>query len=160
LFILGINSGLRISDLLKLTIADVVDEKGNVKDRIALREKKTGKAKDFPLGGTSKKALAEFLKSRGDVDPGQALFPSRKGGGPITRTQAYRVINKAAREVGITDKIGTHTLRKTFGFHAYRDCKDIALIQKVLNHSSPSITLSYIGITRGDMDDVYLRLNL
>ena len=160
LFTLGINSGLRISDLLKLNISDVVDKKGVIKDRISIKEQKTGKTKDFPFGATTKKALKEYLDSRIDSSPKQALFPSRKGGTPITRQQAYRIINDAARTVGITDQIGTHTLRKTFGYHAYKQGADITRIQYLLNHSAPSVTLRYIGITQEELDNVYLTLNL
>ena len=63
LFVLGINSGLRISDLLKLKISDISD-KGKIKDRIRLREKKTNKFKDFPLSNSTKSALKEYLKTR------------------------------------------------------------------------------------------------
>ena len=69
---------------------------------------------------------------------------------------AYQII----RSMGIKEKIGTHTLRKTFGYHAYIKTKNIALIQKLLNHSSPSVTLRYIGITQDDLDNVYLNLDL
>jgi integrase len=160
LFVTGINSGLRISDLLRLAVGDIVDERGKVKDRVTLREQKTGKVKNFPLGDSTKKALGEYLKSRDDVAPEDALFPSRKGGNAISRVQAYRILNSAAKAVGIWDEIGTHTLRKTFGYWAYKQCKDITLIQKLLNHSAPSITLRYIGITQDDQDQVYLDLNL
>jgi integrase len=160
LFVLGINSGLRISDLLNLKIGDVTDENGKVKDRITLREKKTGKAKDFPLSDSAKKAISEYLKSRGTYELTDALFASRKGGTPLTRQHAYRIINEAARAVGIKEQIGTHTLRKTFGYHAYQSGVDITRIQKLLNHSAPSITLAYIGITQEELDDVYLNLNL
>ncbi|MDD3654917.1 MAG: site-specific integrase [Desulfotomaculaceae bacterium] len=158
LFTLGINSGLRISDLLKLTVADVLDDRGKVKDRISLREKKTGKSKDFPLGKTAKKALAEHLLTWAHKPEGY-LFRSKKGGA-LTRQQAYNIINAAARAVGIREKIGTHTLRKTFGYHAYQNGTDITVIQKLLNHSAPSVTLAYIGITRDQLDDVYLTLEL
>lgn len=158
LFVLGINSGLRISDLLTLQISDVCDEKRKIKDRISIREKKTNKLKDFPLGETSRKALKEYL-DRID-NPGQALFASRKGSKPITRQQAYRILNDAARAIGIKEKIGTHSLRKTFGYHAFQAGVDITRIQKLLNHSSPSVTLAYIGITQDELDDVYLNLNL
>jgi len=161
LFTLGINSGLRIGDLLNLTIADVVDEKGKIKDRITkFREQKTGKAKNFPLGDTSKKALGEYFKARKDVAPGKPLFPSRKGGNPISRVQAYRILNGAARTVGIKDEIGTHSLRKTFGYWAYKQARDITIVQKLLNHSAPSVTMAYIGITQDDEDKVVLSLNL
>jgi len=153
LFTLGINSGLRISDLLKLTIADV---KGQ--ERISIREQKTGKLKDFPLSDTSKKAISDYLKEI-KLESG-SLFPSRKGGKAISRVQAYRILNGAARNIGITDAIGTHTLRKTFGYHAYQSGCDITRIQRLLNHSAPSITLAYIGITKEELDAVYISLNL
>jgi len=161
LFVLGINSGLRIGDLLALKVDDVVDARGKVRDRISVREKKTGKVKDFPIGGTTEKAIKEYLgPSMGDIDPDRALFPSRKGGGPLTRQHAWRIIVDAARAVGITEPIGTHTLRKTFGYHAYKQGVDITRIQKLLNHSSPSVTLAYIGITQDELDNIYLTMNL
>ena len=64
LFILGINSGLRICDLLNLKIKDVLDEKRKIKDRITIREQKTGKVKNFPIADTAKKALMEYLITR------------------------------------------------------------------------------------------------
>jgi site-specific recombinase XerD len=153
LFVLGINSGLRISDLLRLTVEDVQGQ-----ERISLREKKTGKAKDFPLSETCKKAIHEYLKTTG-VKEG-CLFASRKGDKPITRVQAYRILSEAAQYVGIKEAVGTHTLRKTFGFHAYENGVDITRIQKLLNHSAPSVTLAYIGITKQELDNVYITLNL
>lgn len=163
LFTLGINSGLRISDLLELKVHDVLDKKNKVVDRIALREKKTGKTKDFPLGKTTKKALDEYLASW-EHKPEDHLFPSRKKcgkyDGRLTRQQAYNIINDAARAVGIKEKIGTHTMRKTFGYHAYQQGMDITRIQQLLNHSAPSVTLRYIGITQDQLDEVYLTLEL
>lgn len=158
LFVLGINNGLRISDLLALQIEDV---KGF--DRITIREKKTGKAKDFPLGDSCKKALSEYIKATGLTDG--PLFPSRKstgcrGTGAISRQQAYAAINAAARAVGIKAAIGTHTLRKTFGYWAFQQGVDVTRIQQLLNHSAPSVTLRYIGITKDELDQVYINLNL
>ena len=153
LFVLGINSGLRISDLLTLTVEDVAG-----KERVSLREQKTNKEKDFPLSDVCKKTISEYLKESG-LTTGP-LFPSRKGGLPLTRIQAYRILNAAAKAVGIEDAIGTHTLRKTFGYHAYVQGADITRIQKLLNHSSPGITLAYIGITKEELDNVYINLNL
>ncbi len=159
LFVLGINSGLRVSDLLSLNVSDVRDVQGHIKDRITLREKKTGKVKDFPIGKTSQKALQEYFSLR-TLEDAQPLFPSRKGNASLGRSQAYRIINSVARVAGIKDQIGTHTLRKTFGYHAYKMGMDLSVIQKLLNHSSPSVTLTYIGITQDDLDDIYLNLNL
>ena len=159
LFVLGINSGLRVSDLLSLNVSDVRDETGHLKDRITLREQKTGKTKDFPLGKTSQKALQEYF-SLHTLEDGQPLFPSKRGTGSLGRVQAYRIMNEVAENVGIKDKIGTHTLRKTFGYHAYKMGMDLSVIQKLLNHSAPSVTLNYIGITQDDLDNVYINLNL
>lgn len=158
LFVLGINSGLRISDLLKLKVSDV-SEKGKPKDRILLRESKTNKSKDFPISENAKSAIKEYLKTR-IINENEPLFLSRKNKGFLLRQQAYRILNDVARLVGIKDKIGTHTLRKTFGYHAYNNGYDVAIIQKLFNHSSPSITLRYIGITQDKLDDVYLSLDL
>lgn len=159
LFNVGINSGLRISDLLQLRIVDVIDEKRNIKDRISIRELKTGKSKDFPIGDNSKKAIREYLMTR-NFEENEPLFRSRKGKESLKRQQAYRIINEAARAVGIKDKIGTHTLRKTFGYHAYQSGVDLSILQKLFNHSAPSVTLAYIGMTQDDLDNVYLNLNL
>ncbi len=158
LFTIGINSGLRISDLLQLTVEDVKDE-----SRISIREQKTGKLKDFPLSDNSKRAISEYIKSE-HLENGP-LFPSRKangsrGSGAISRQQAYQIINDAAREVGIKSKVGTHTLRKTFGYHAYKQGVSLEIIQKLLNHSAPSVTLRYIGITKEELDSVYISINL
>ena len=154
LFVLGINSALRISDLLKLKVSDVQN-----KDRITVREKKTGKLKDFPLSSNCIQAIHEYLKESNLTD-NDYLFKSRKGNKAITREQAYRIINHASKQVGIDGHIGTHTLRKTFGYWAYKSGVSVEVIQKLLNHSSPSITLRYIGITQQQLDDVYINLNL
>lgn len=155
LFTLGINGGLRISDLLELTIEQVRD-----KDRIKIREEKTNKVRDYPIPGHCKKVIADYLKTTG-LTTGP-LFPSRKGDKHITRQHAWAIINEAAHAAGIPDdvSIGTHTLRKTFGYWAYKAGHDITRIQKLLNHSSPGITLAYIGITKEELDDIVLNLNL
>ncbi len=91
LFVLGINSGLRISDLLKLRISDV-SEKGKVKDRIRLREKKTNKFKDFPISDNAKKAIKEYLQTRA-INENEPLFISRKNKGFLMRQRAYWILN-------------------------------------------------------------------
>lgn len=143
LFVVGINTGLRISDLLKLKVSDVKDQ-----DHIIIKEQKTGKAKRFLINGSFKKQIEPYIRDMSDND---YLFQSRKGyNQPLTRTQAYRIINSASKKAGIKDSIGTHTLRKTFGYHHYQQFKDVAILQEILNHSAPSVTLRYIGIN----DDV------
>jgi Site-specific recombinase XerD len=161
LFTLGINTGLRISDLLKLKIQDVMTDKGKIKDNIYIREKKTGKENNFVINKVAKEAITEYLNSLNNYETSWYLFKSKKGeNSPISRVQAYEILNSAAHLVGIKDKIGCHTLRKTFGYHARMRGTPIEKLQKIFNHSAPSITMRYIGITQDELDDVYLELNL
>ncbi|MEK5061888.1 tyrosine-type recombinase/integrase, partial [Paenibacillus sp. FSL H7-0326] len=90
----------------------------------------------------------------------EPLFISRKKGAPLQRTTAWTILNQAAEMVGIKENIGTHTLRKTFGYHMYKKTKDVAKLQEIFNHSAPSITLRYIGISRDEQDEAYLNFNL
>lgn len=163
LFTLGINSGLRISDLLKLEIRQIWTGSQPV-DQIEVREKKTGKTKLFKLGENPKKAIKEYMQLRRAADLEDPVFCSKKSdqgkAKPISRQQAYNIINEAASMIGISDRIGTHTLRKTFGYHAYKKGADLAYIQKIFNHSSQAITLEYIGITQENLDDITINLNL
>lgn len=159
LFSLGCNSGLRVSDLLRLTIGDVRDERGRIKDRVQVREAKTGKMKDFPISDSAAKALGEYLTTRKTAHDDEPLFLSRKGG-HLTRQQFRRIIAEAAHAVGVRERVGTHSMRKTLAYHVYREGKDIALVQCLLNHSNPAVTLRYIGVTREEVDKAVLRINL
>lgn len=145
LFVLGINTGLRISDILKLKVADVKE-----KTHITIYKKKTEKSKRFKINGTLRREIEDYIKG---MRQDEYLFASRTGGKskPISRVMAYNILNDAGRMVGI-DEIGTHTLRKTFGYHLYQKYKDVALLQELFNHSTPSVTLRYIGINQDQMD--------
>jgi integrase len=158
LFVMGINTGLRVSDLLRLRVEDVMVD-GKVASAITIREKKTGKQKRFGVNKAVADALADYVGSM-KLSPRDSLFRSRKGEGPITRQQAYRIINKACKTVGVQGEIGTHTLRKTFGYHARLNGTPIEVLQNIFNHSAPSVTMRYLGITQDELDDVYSRLNL
>jgi integrase len=145
LFVAGINTGLRISDLLKLRVRDVQD-----KTHLEIREAKTGKSKRFYINPTLKTCLDNYVQN---MAAGDFLFQSRKGENkPLTRVQAYRIINDAVKDAGVCDRIGTHTLRKTFGYWHYQLFKDVAVLQDIFNHSAPSVTLRYIGINADIVD--------
>ena len=146
LFTLGINCGLRISDILTLDVSDVKN-----KNYIQVVEKKTGKFKKFPINSKLKPMFEKFTKNRLDEEP---LFLS-KFGNRMERTAAYRIINLACKKIGIEGLIGTHTLRKTFGYHHYQKFKDVVILQKIFNHSSPFITLRYIGIEQDEIFQSY-----
>jgi len=157
LFVLGINSGLRISDILQLKWQDVQTK------TVVVKEHKTGKTKKFPLNKSVLVAIGTFSQEEKPAE--EYIFASNSNrvgasGRPWTRQYAYVFLNEYAREAGVEDKIGTHTLRKTFGYFAYMATNDIALVQKLLNHSSPAETLRYIGITQLMLNNVYIGLNL
>ena len=153
LFSMGINTGLRISDLLNLKVIDV---KG--KSHVEIKEQKTGKLKRFPLLGNLQLLIDEYVRNK---DCFENLFKSRNGENkPITRVMAYMIINVACKACGIQDNIGTHTLRKTFGYHHYQTFKDVAILQSLFNHSSPSITLRYIGITQDEIEQTLQQFEL
>lgn len=144
MFTLGINVGVRISDLLQLKVKDI-----RGKNHLVMTESKTGKQKRFLINSQLKQVIYNYTEG---MDGDAWLFPSRKGDKPISRVQAYRVLNQTAKEIGL-EEIGTHTLRKTFGYHFYKNTKDIAMLQEIFNHSAPSITLRYIGINQDSMDE-------
>lgn len=151
LFLMGINTGLRISDLLNLKVKDVRD-----KTYITIKEKKTDKTKRFRINYELMQEIEKYIQNMDDED---YLFKSKRSNKPIQRVQAYKIINSVAKKIGLDD-IGTHTLRKTFGYWAYKKTKDVAMLQEIFNHSAPSITLRYIGITQEEidkaLDDFYL----
>ncbi|MGG3717398.1 site-specific integrase [Heyndrickxia ginsengihumi] len=153
LFTIGINSALRISDILALKVGDV-----RGKDTLMLKEQKTGKTKQFRLNKSIQKAVRELVPA--DAKDDDWLFPSRQGTKPISRVQAWRILNEAAERAGVDVAIGTHTMRKTMAYHAYKSGTDISLLMRVLNHSSQRETLRYIGITQEQVDDVFESLDL
>jgi len=143
LFVAGINSGLRISDLLNLRVEDVQDED------LVITEKKTGKRIPKRINPKLQKYFSGYTSGMAE---GTYLFCSREGHNrPISRARAYQILSEAARKHGLK-RIGTHTLRKTFGYHFYQKTKDTALLQQIFGHADQSITLRYIGINQDMMD--------
>lgn len=175
LFDLGIYSGLRISDILKLQVKDVRNQ-----DSFKLKETKTGKTKNMQIHPKLKQILDQYIKGKPDneyligsreksdyitettrvKDPKTNKMKNIKKkvkntapNSPISRVMAWNILNNAAQQVGITE-IGTHSLRKTFGYTVYMNDKTkLPLIQKMFNHSSQDVTLRYIGIIQEDIDD-------
>ncbi len=146
LFVMGTNCGLRISDILGLNVADVRN-----KTHIQIIEKKTGKFKKFPINAKLLPMIKSYVKGRKDKEP---LFLSHWKH-RLDRVSAYYLIRNACENAGLQERIGTHSMRKTFGYHHYQQYKDVVLLQKIFNHSSPQITLSYIGIEQDQIDFSY-----
>lgn len=143
LFITGINSGLRISDILMLRVSDTKRNYFN------LIEIKTGKKKRIEMTPGLQKEFKQFVEGKLDHE---FLFKSREGvNKPISRSMAYKILRESAGKFGLDD-IGTHTLRKTFGYHFYKKYGNVAMLQQIFNHRDQETTLIYIGINQDEMD--------
>ncbi|MBM7553984.1 tyrosine-type recombinase/integrase [Thalassobacillus pellis] len=157
-FVLGINTGIRINDLLHLTVHEVWD--GNqARECVYITDSSGKEKKAFYLNPNVRKKLEEYLFSH-DLSLDDYLFKSKKNNHPITRQQAYRIINQAAKDVGVNGKIGTHTLRKTFGYHAYRKGIAISIIMRIFGHHSTSETFNYIGVDKKEEKFIKVDVNL
>ena len=146
LFVIGTNCGLRISDILNLNVGDVKN-----RTHIQIIEKKTGKFKKFPINSKLKPMIDEYCKGKRENQP---LFLSHWKH-RLDRSTAYYMLRDACAKAGLQEKRGTHSMRKTFGYHHYKQFKDVVLLQKIFNHSSPQITLRYIGIEQDQIDYSY-----
>lgn len=152
---IGSKIGIRVSDILALNL-NIID-----KDQLTIREKKTNKLKKFPICPELKKEILNYYNKYRKNKPAydnDALFVGVRGK-RLCRKNVYREFNKAADKVKI-DNVGTHTMRKTFGYHFYQQYHDVVMLQKILNHSSPSITLRYIGITQDEITKSYKNFKL
>lgn len=156
MFCFGIYTGLRISDILKFKIGEVRDKNVLiVKEQKTQNTRKKNSTKRIPVLPDLKRAISTFVEGKQD---NEYLFKSRQGrNSPITRVRAYDILREAAKACDL-EEIGTHTLRKTFGYHIYQATKDVALLQDILNHSAPYITLKYIGVNQDAIDAAYKKL--
>ena len=150
MYSIGIYSGLRISDILNLKVRDV---RGKQEIRLSHEIKKqTIKTQKkwliFPINAKLKKVLDVYTK---DKKPWEWLIPNRYGA-QVSRIYAYKIIHNAGLKFGL-ENLGTHTMRKTFGYHFYMQTKDLVLLMKILNHSDESKTLRYIGIEQSTIND-------
>jgi len=161
IFVVGINSALRVSDIVKLKWEDVFYEIGELKKEIRLIEKKTSKQKVFPINQSMKKALLEYFEYIDKPSDDEYIFKSRQGGNsPLSVKMAWRIFKDIQDNVKLSTHIGTHSMRKTFCFMAWRQGVPIETLMKILNHGSQSVTKRYIGITQEEINDVYLNINL
>jgi Site-specific recombinase XerD len=160
LILMGGYTGLRISDLLCLTKADVYDFTSHkFRTHIRIVERKTGKQKAIAI---NKKVLAAlYFFDFQDNNRDDFLFQSkRKKRAAIGRTQAWRIIKEAAVVVGIPGCISCHSLRKTLGYHSWKAGVSPVLLMDIFNHSSFVVTQRYWGIAQDDRDKAYLNLIL
>jgi integrase len=144
LFDIAINIGMKITDIINLTVWDVKN-----KSQIAVSKDGTLGTINFLISAEVRSEIDKFILG---MSPGELLFANKKGGKkPITIKQACKSLNEVGQRLGIDD-IGTHTLRKTFGYHHYKKHEDILLLQDIFSHSTPDMTLRYIGVA--DIKDI------
>ncbi|MCM1256266.1 MAG: tyrosine-type recombinase/integrase [Roseburia sp.] len=163
LTLLGLNTALRISDILALRWKDVYNFSTNhVLDHICLVEKKTKKKSSIYINDNIRQELVNYkdvLEKSRNVEPEGYLFLSQKNM-PLSRSQAWRIVKEAAKNCEISGTICPHSMRKTFGYHAWKQGVQPALLMDVYNHSSFKITRRYLGIGQDDRDEVFKNISL
>lgn len=167
MFLIGINLSLRASDLITLKWNFFYDANKEFKDFYVLQPKKTKKQKKFVklfFNQAVKKAITDYIEEYPVEDMDEYLFKSRKGNGSISEHALWDIISKAAIEAGITKNIGSHSLRKTFGFWAWHNADDknkaLVTLQMLFNHSDTQTTLRYIGLMTSEIEDMFNSIDL
>ena len=167
LFLIGINIGIRASDLCELKYSFFMNGDGTFKDFYSLQPKKTKKTGKFVklyFNQTVKKAIADYLNEYPLEDIDEYLFKSREGNGHITSIHLGKIIKDTAKESGIEKNICSHSLRKTFGYHVWHSAEDkekaLIMLMTIFNHSSVIMTKKYIGLMDEEIEDVFNGLNL
>ena len=155
LFTMGINFALRINDLLFLKAKDVLDKKGEIIEYLHLREQKTKKEKKIKINRAVKEALEYYFKKASVTDPDNYLFTSYRSNQKLDRIRVWQMIKSWCKEVGLESKrIGTHTLRKTWGYQARKKGITIEQISEKLGHRSSIVTKRYIGINQDEINRI------
>ena len=161
LIVMGVHTGLRISDLLQLKRSDIYNyQQGCFHSHIHLVEQKTGKTRAIALNKKVLSALALCFRTQSGIADDFLFQSRRRSHRPIGRTQAWRVVKEAAAAIGVAGVIGCHSLRKTLGYHAWKAGVAAVLLMDLFNHSSFEVTRRYLGISQDDRDAVYLGLAL
>lgn len=167
LFLIGINLSLRISDLITLRWNFFLKDDMTFRDFYKIQPKKTKKIGKFVtlyFNDAVKKAIIEYIKRYPIDDMNDFIFKSRKGSGAISERSVWKIIVDTAAEAGIEHNVGTHSLRKTFGYHIWHNANDkekaLVMLMVIFNHSSVVTTKKYIGIMNEEVEDMFNNLNL
>lgn len=175
LFIVGINFGLRVSDLVTLRFSHLITEDSVFKDSFAILEQKTAntrsqkKNRHVTINTAVVGAVAMYLENTPDVKLSDYMFKSESNNGyrenaPMHRNSVDRILKGIAKDLGLGNRMATHSMRKTFAYHQMvmsgNDPRKLLLLQKMFGHSSSAQTLDYIGITREEIEEAYQKLNL
>lgn len=159
---IGLNTALRISDILQIRWQDVYNQQTHgFLTHIHLIEQKTQKETYILLNKAVKEALAQYQRTLTAPQPQDYVFSSQKNPSqPISRVQAFRIIKEAVDELNLGEHISCHSLRKTFGYQAWKEGAEPALLMNIYNHSSFEITKRYLCINQDDKDELFFKINL
>lgn len=158
----GLNTALRINDILHIKWNQVYNNKDDCfYSHIHLIEQKTKKETFIVLNQAVVKALTIYRNSLKDFCDTDYIFcSSRSKNQPLSRVQAFRIIKDTAEKIELGEHISCHSLRKTFGYQAWKSGAEPALLMHIYNHSSYEITKRYLGIEQDDKDELFLEMNL
>jgi len=157
IFTLGINTNLRASDILRITIGHV--RHLGPEEHFVIREKKTGKEKAITINKTVHAAIRQLIQTLPADTPDETpLFRSRKGDAKaLTVSYLHKLVKGWCREINLVGNYGSHTLRKTFGYmHRVVNHTDLPTLMQMFNHSTQRQTLSYLGIQAEEIKSAYL----
>lgn len=161
LIVFGLNTALRISDILNLTWEDVYDFKEkHFHEHLSVTEKKTGKQNTVALNHHLKQTLELYKDTRNPAPQNYIFTKTTDYSVPLSRSQAFRIMKKAAEETLHASHISCHSLRKTFGYHAWKQGVPPALLMDVFNHSSYCVTKKYLGIEQDERDSIFMKIDL
>ncbi len=158
ILLVGFNTSLRVSDFRRFKVHDL-----RGKDYAQIQAKKTGKDARILINPQARRDINRLLSGR---KADEYVFQSRQKDSithkyrPITRQRCYQIINSIAKQAGIEERIGCHTLRKTFGYHYYKMTGDVISLQRILCHSYQRETLVYIGVIQENIDESIMKMNM
>ncbi len=162
LFLVGINVGLRASDLVQLRYSYFYNDDMTFKDFYVLQPKKTRKTGKFVkifFNQTVKKAIENYIKEYPVEDLDAYLFKSREGDSYITTRALWKIIVDVTSEAQLKLNYGTHSLRKTWAYTIWHNAEDkskaLVMLQQCLAHSDSVTTMKYIGIMDGEKKEMY-----
>jgi len=177
IFVFGLNTALRASDILMFTVGEVLDENGNIRNKITIKEQKTGKTRKVYFNDVVKEALKMYLPTLKDYSLDDFLFPSNKKKWdeekqryikqPISVRSYWQIINKCAKDLGLDKqglRIGTHTMRKTWArnniIRNSDNAKIVLTVSEALNHKDLKTTYTYADITEDEVEELFMNTQL
>lgn len=158
ILLVGLNTSVRVSDFRRFRVSDL-----RGRDYAQIQAQKTGKEARILINPTARREINRLLAGR---KPDEYILQSRQRDSvthkprPISRQRCWQIINYIAKKAGVEERVGCHTLRKTFGYHYYQTTGDVVSLQRILGHSFQRETLVYIGVVQENIDESMMKMNM